>query len=420
MQSFKNHRFIACKALLAAVTFLIFSVIPVSGQSSSSTMPPAEVDYFFPDMPPDVTKFDVRSFNIRVGFVVLADYTFIGQNSTSRAQVNPQASKPDLRAGRFALSGQIKFKRPWTYVIAGDFNEVREDSDKIFEPLDYALTIPLWKKARISIGKQKEPFVYEMVGDAANLPQQERILSPFFATRNIGIRYLDNYLNDRMSFNVGIYNDWYESGLSLRENGTQISSRLTGLPIDSVDGRKFLHLGVGFRHVGADNGELRYKGRPESNVTDNYVDTGKFPAKYANQLSLESLLNSGSFSLLTDYARAWVQSPERGNPIFSGYYFTGSYVLTGETRPYDKKVGYARRVIPKSRWGAVELVGRFGHLDIDDSQVAGGKLSKWYGGVNWWASRQWKIGTGYGLADLERFNTTGRTHMLLTRVQWIY
>lgn len=187
-----------------------------------------------------------------------------------------------------------------------------------------------------------------------------------------------------------------------------------------MDGREFLHLGVAFRHIGADNGQLRYKGRPESNVTDNYVDTGDFPAKYARQLALEALYNTGPFSVLAEYAQAWVKSPERGNPGFNGFYVSGSYVLTGENRPYDKRVGYARRIIPRSRWGAVELVGRFGYLDIDDTLVKGGKLAKWYAGANWWASRQWKIGTGYGLADLERFNTTGRTQMWITRLQWIY
>ena len=84
-------------------------------------------------------------------------------------------------------------------------------ADPLLEGLDVALTIPLWKEARIVLGKQKEPFVYEMVGDAANLPQQERILSPFFVSRNVGIRYLDNYLSDRMSFSLGIYNDWIEN-----------------------------------------------------------------------------------------------------------------------------------------------------------------------------------------------------------------
>ncbi len=129
---------------------------------------------------------------------------------------------------------------------------------------------------------------------------------------------------------------------------------------------------MSYRYNGADAGKMRFRGRPESNVTDYYVDTGNFAAKYANELAFESLYDRGSFSVLTEYVKAWVASPQSGNPSFSGSYIVGSYVLTGEPRPYDKLVGYARRVIPKSRWGAVEVVGRFGYLDIDDTLVKGG------------------------------------------------
>jgi phosphate-selective porin len=381
---------------------------------------PTPVDYFFPDAPPDVTTYRNKYFDIRLGFAIFTDHTLVFQDRASRAQVGPQASKFDLRAGRFMLSGQIKFKHPWTYIIARDFNETREEDQRAFEGLDFNVTIPLWKKARVTIGKQKEPFVYEMAGDAGNLPQQERVLSPFFTTRNVGIRYQDNYLKERMSFNVGVFNDWFVSNRSFYDSGTQVSARLTGLPIYSNDGREFLHLGVAFRHLGADNGKLRYKGRPESNVIDNYVDTGDIPARYARQLALEGLYNYKPFSVLTEYVHAWVNSAVKGNPEFNGFYVTGSYVLTGEIRPYDKRVGYARRIIPKSRWGAVELVGRFGYVDLDDTLVQGGKMKTWYAGMNWWMSRQWKFGTGYGLADLDKLGTTGRTQRLFTRVQWIY
>ena len=155
-------------------------------------------------------------------------------------------------------------------------------------------------------------------------------------------------------------------------------------------------------------------------MTDNYVDTGNFLGKYARQLALEALYNHGPFSVLTEYVQAWVASPETGNPQFSGFYVTGSYVLTGENRPYDKKVGYARRIIPRSRWGALELVGRFGYVDLDDTLIKGGKMTTWYAGMNWWQSRQWKFGMGYGLADLDKSNTTGRTQRLIMRLQWIY
>jgi phosphate-selective porin OprO and OprP len=342
--------------LVAAAAFLIFTSMQVFGQTGSASPTPspspsptpraekkeeppppttesdedepppgkesqAPVNYFFPDLAPDATTFKNKLFTVRIGIAILYDYTLIGQNSTSRAQVGPQASIDDLRAGRLVFSGQFNFKRPWTYLIGGDFNEFRESGDRLFEGLDFSLTIPLWKKARITLGKQKEPFIYEMVGDAANLPQQERVLSTFFTSRNIGIRYLDNYLNDKMAFSVGVYNDWFKSNRSFKESGT---------PVKAKDGREYLHLGFGFRHLGADNDKLRYKGRPESNLIDNYVDTGDIPAKYARQISLEGLFNTGPFSVLTEYAHAWVNSSSKGNPEFNGFYVTGSYVLTGE------------------------------------------------------------------------------------------
>ena len=428
MMSVKNRTYGVFRITIVAVSFLVLASITGVGQTSEpSATPtpqpvasPTPLNYFIRDLPPKLVIFDKKYLSFQANFAVLADNTIIGQDSISRSQVGPQASKFDLRAARIVLSGQFKFKRPWSYVFAGDINELRKQGDRVLDPLDVFIAIPLWKKARIIIGKQKEPFIYELVGDSPNLPQQERLFNAFFEQRNIGVRYLDNYVNNRMLFSIGVYNDWFKNGNSFGPSGTQVSTRLTGLPVESKDGKEFLHLGVSFRYNGADAGKMRFRARPESNVTDYYVDTGSFEANYAKQLALESLYDYGPFSVLTEFTKAWVDSPQTENPSFSGFYIVGSYVLTGEQRPYDKLVGYARRIIPKSRGGAVELVGRFGYLDIDDTLIKGGKLKKWYFGANWWASRQWKFGVGYGLADLDKFNTTGRTQMLITRLQWIY
>jgi hypothetical protein len=40
------------------------------------------------------------------------------------------------------------------------------------------------------------------------------------------------------------------------------------------DGSSYVHLGIGVRYVGEDEGSLRFRGRPESNVTDYFVDSG--------------------------------------------------------------------------------------------------------------------------------------------------
>ena len=203
-------------------------------------------------------------------------------------------------------------------------------------------------------------------------------------------------------------------------SGTTFATRLTGLAWMSDSGRRYLHLGGAFRHNGADMEQMRLKGRPESNVTDYYVDTGNLPASAANSDGLEALWNEGPVSLLAEYAESHVDSPEKGDPQFRGWYVTGSLVLTGENRPYDRKVGYARRVIPKGRWGAVELFERYGLVDLTDKGIDGGHLTKWFTGVNWWANRRIRISAGYGRATLDKLGTTGHTNQYFTRVQWVY
>ena len=124
--------------------------------------------------------------------------------------------------------------------------------------------------------------------------------------------------------------------------------------------------------------------------------------------------------MLAEYTGARLDAPSQGDPYFYGYYVGASYVFTGENRLYDRTVGYARRVMPRGRWGAPEVVARFSHEDLDDGVVSGGTFDKTYLGLNWWATRRWKFGVGWGHTWLDRFATTGRTDALHTRMQWVY
>src|SRR5262249_12047495 len=128
----------------------------------------------------------------------------------------------------------------------------------------------------------------------------------------------------------------------------------------------------------------------------------------------------GPLFLTSEYAHAWVASPLTGNPRFHGVYATLSYVLTGEHRAYDRKVGYARRVLPAGRWGAWEVFGRYSPVDIDDRLVHGGLMDKIALGVNWWATRRWKIGFDYGRTDLDKNAEHGITHAFHPRIQWVF
>ena len=334
---------------------------PAPGQFETAPLPPPDQPFLIPDLPPsfvEQTQIKERWFTLKVGLVLLADYTAFNQDGESIAQVGRQQDQWEARAARLMFRGTLGTDYKVSYLVAGEYKGFETDPEELWNLTDVSLTFPLAGPAtKLTVGKTKETFAYEMVGDAANLPHQERVLSPFFVSRNIGLK-LTQIIGDaqRMTASAGVFNDWWAGGDAFDDSGTDVTARFTWLAWDRREGKSFLHLGVSGRYAGADEDAMRYKGRPESNVTDPYVDSGNLVGDHAWHLGLEALWNEGPVSLLAEYNRAWVSSAASGDPQFSGYYVTASWILTGETRPYDRTVGYSRRVMPRGRWGAPELV----------------------------------------------------------------
>jgi len=361
-------------------------------------------------------------FSAKFGLVVMpADYTSFDQDDASKAQVGNQEDEFEARSLRISARGHFELFRKWNYMLSYEYKGFDQTSSADWNTTDVRVSTLIGPRAgTLSLGKIKEPFSYEMVGDAANLPHHERLLSPFFRSRNVGAQLGNAVLDERATWAIGWYNDWWVEGESFDDSGNDFAGRITALPVWRDDGREYLHLAASVRYYGAVDGQLRYKGKPASNVADDYVDTGKVPGDHSWHTGLEALWNVGGYSLLAEYIRADLSTRDDRDPMLQGYYLTGSWVITGEHRPYDRKAGYARRVLPSDRWGAVELIGRYGRVDLDDSGVRGGTMDGWWAGVNWWATRRIKASVGYGNIDLDRFGIEGNTRTLLSRVQWIY
>lgn len=398
---------------------------PAKGQFLAEPLTPPAVPYLLPDGPESVVdRLQVREdwFTLRPGIVLIADYNAFEQDAVNLGQVGPQRDQWDDRAARLMFRGKIGREYKAGYLFAAEYKGFDIDPDQLWQVTDLSLTFPVGgEDTTLTVGKTKETFCYEMVGDAANMPAQERVLSPFFVSRNVGV-VLRRVLgaDHRMTASTGIYNDWFVNDESFTDSGTDVTGRLTGLLWDHHEHKRFLHVGLAGRYAGGDNDVLRYRGRPESNVADYYVDTGPLASDHALNLGVEMLWNEGPFSVLTEYIRARALSSANGNPEFDGFYVTGSWVLTGETRPYDRTVGYARRVIPEREFGAWELVGRYSNVDLDDELVLGGAFDRTCLGLNWWATRHAKVGVGWGHTWLDRFGVEGESDSLQTRFQVVY
>lgn len=139
-------------------------------------------------------------FTAKLGFAPILDYNANFQNADSKSQVGSQESRFDIRSARVMVSGKINFKNPWKYLISVEYKGMdRPDDAANFGITDFKIVIPFSENSQIEFGKVKETFIYEMVGDAANLPHFERLLNPFFNSRNIGVIYRHYLLNNRIS-----------------------------------------------------------------------------------------------------------------------------------------------------------------------------------------------------------------------------
>lgn len=355
-------------------------------------------------VPPAYTR------RIKLGFAFLGDYTWFWQDQTNLNQVGEQHDQAQLRAARLILAGNLSPAIDW--YVAANYNGLdRTPDENIFGLYDFYLGIPLKGIGRLEIGKQKENYAYEMVALAANLPSLERVLLPFYQSRSWGIGLGNTALNKHMTWNAG----WWE----LNKDANQVTARLTAVPYLSADRLNYFHLGADYRYRGASNGMLRFQGKPQSDVASYFVDTGNFPAKYANEVDYEMVATRGGFTLLSEYSRAWVNAPLEDNPKFYGYTFVGGWVLTGENRPYDPNLGYATRIIPKKPSGAYEFVVQYSRNDFNDEDINGGAMGMGWVGLNWWQTPYWKYSVGYGTTGLTRDNSFGQMHRIQMRVQWV-
>jgi hypothetical protein len=256
------------------------------------------------------SEFRTKWITAQIGLVPIIDYNLFIQDNDSKTQVGQQKNQFDLRSGRFSVRGKLMFKKPWGYFVSMEYKGIdRSPDDKAFGFTDVKLVIPVVKKWNLTVGKIKETFVFEMVGDAANLPSQERILNPFFNSRNIGMTMGRTMLKDRMTFTTGWFNNWWVDGQSFNESANTFTTRLTALPIYENNGKRFVHLGLGYRYLEAEKGVLRLKGRNESNVSSNYVDTKDFAGSHLQNFSFEQVWSLENFSILNEYVHSWAKTP---------------------------------------------------------------------------------------------------------------
>jgi phosphate-selective porin OprO/OprP len=218
---------------------------------------------------------------------------------------------------------------------------------------------------------------------------------------------------------------YYGGDLQGDNDGRTLAARVAWVPVDREG--EVLHLGLTAsreRPQGSVNGlgaesppAARLRSTPEAGLAPVLLDTGTLAGvERIDRTGLEGLWIEGPWSVQGEYlhARTVFQRGDRSDFDGSGWYVFGSWVLTGESRPY--RGGNVGNIVPSRAWGAVELALRYSELDLDDASVAGGREHDWTVGANWYLGRHLRLQANYVRAFSDRRGVRVDPHIVEVRV----
>jgi phosphate-selective porin OprO/OprP len=196
--------------------------------------------------------------------------------------------------------------------------------------------------------------------------------------------------------------------------------RATWAPAVFQNESNLFHVGLGLRYSDLKQ-PVSVRRTPEFNKAPDYVGTGPIAADDQMTYNLEAYWRNGPYWLGFEYVGTDVDSPQEGNPNFSGYHVTGSWAITGESRAYRKRSGVfeplpVSRPVNQGGWGAVELAFRYSNTDLTDGLIDGGEMDIYSLGVNWWFTRSAHFGVDYRYISLDRGGLQGNSSGINARI----
>jgi phosphate-selective porin OprO/OprP len=349
-----------------------------------------------------------------------------GQNGVENA------SAVILRRARFRLDGSIYDQ--FDYMVEYDFANANNENEGL-QPASFGnlsnspIPCNVWMQIRdlpwfgnVRIGNQVKPIGMTTNTYQGFLPFLERadnmdaFYGPFDGGFALGITSRNYSESERMTWQYGIYGPAINVfGVSL--NKFSYGGRITGLPWYEDEGRRLMHLGLGFFAGELEESNLRVRARPLLRNGPGFavpvlVDTGQIPGSRQYTIGPEFAMVLGPVTIQAEWAGqfltdASVSNVPQGTVFFEGGYIEALTFLTGEYQKYERKEGVFGRVVPLDNFhvmksdpshrtcGAWQVGVRFSYLDCNDKAIQGGTIYDWTVGLNWFLNPNMKFQLNY-------------------------
>lgn len=268
--------------------------------------------------------------------------------------------------------------------------------------------------ATVRLGKFTSPVGLERLQSSSALSDIERALpSELAPNRDIGVQLQGELAGSKVSYAIGVFNgtvDGRDAVTTNPDDEFEYAGRLFLEPFKEGTG---FWSGLGFG-IGGSVGDTTGTG---NNILPRYrtpaqVQFFNYRSAVAadgrrTRWSPQGYFYRNRFGLLAEYiaskqeVQVGATAAELENTAWQA---TASYVLTGEDASYRGVVKPSHPFSPgKGGWGAWELVGRYGVLEIDDRAfpvfadpaVSARRAKAWTLGVNWYLTSNLKLVVNY-------------------------
>ncbi|TWI01906.1 phosphate-selective porin OprO/OprP [Luteimonas cucumeris] len=282
--------------------------------------------------------------------------------------------------------------------------------------LDAWLDLQFDPRAALRIGKSKTPVGLERLQSSNALSQVELGLPGELAPgRDIGLQLQGEIANATTNYALGVYNgapDGRDGATTNPDNEFEVAARVFAQPWKHA-GNALSGLGFG---IAGSSGDKRGSGNaflpryrtPGQDMFFHYRGAVAADGKHT-RWSPQAYYYRNAFGLFAEYIRSEqvVVLPAGGTrDTFDhrAWQLSTSWVLTGEDASY-KGVSRPNQAFTTdgAGWGALELVARYGVLDVDDDAfplfadpaTAASQASSWGLALNWYLTGNFKLVANY-------------------------
>jgi phosphate-selective porin OprO/OprP len=290
---------------------------------------------------------------------------------------------------------------------------------------------------RLRVGKDKTPIGYEVLIGDANLFFPERALaSSLVPNRDVGIQAVGELAGSRVIYSGGIFNGVVDGSSSTADvdpnSDKDIAGRVTLQPWRSTANPSPALSGLGIHLGGSIGNQTGALPTFRTSVGQTYFTyatgvTGDGRRTRVTPAAFYFYRNIGAFTEYTlstqELARFGVTREIANHAMQATLAFnvTGESVTTGTTRPrapFDPAAG---------QWGALQVVARFSHLEIDGDAFlnglaaagASGRADQWTFGLNWFptAFTKWYVNYEQTTFDKNVAGSRPIEHVIVFRAQ---